>query len=492
VRILHLGWGFSPWRPGGLIAYAEDLMAAQVSRGDEVSYFMSGRHYPFVRGPRLKRWRRRGVAMHELINSPIIAGLEHGTRAPDLDLTEPRVEAAFRRVLDRSNPHIIHIQELHALPSSLIEIARDAGVPMLMTLQDYGPLCTTLRLFDADGAICTRREIGADCLARNADAPTGPANLIDRTIEFEVARARKVLRVGERVDFSFIGPVYGRLRARTAHGGSPAPVGGPPPLDPALASAYQRRREVNAERLGLVDSLIAQSPRVAQIYQALGVRGDRMITMPFTLRHIEWLRPRRLSTPPAPIVFGTLNGAASRSKGSQTIVGALGALREAGLEGRFRLRVLGHVAPPVRAELEAFEGVELGGLYRPEHLDSVLDDVDVGIMPSMWEEALGYIGLEFIGKGIPLIANPLGGIVEYAREGETAWLNHSCTGEGLAEIMAALVRDPAEVVEMHERLMAVRGCVLVPHDRHLEAIDEVYRELTAAPTPRGTRARGGG
>jgi glycosyltransferase involved in cell wall biosynthesis len=147
----------------------------------------------------------------------------------------------------------------------------------------------------------------------------------------------------------------------------------------------------------------------------------------------------------------------------------------------------------VRDELAAFGGVELAGLYRRDDLDSVLDDVDVGIMPSMWEEALGYIGLELIAKGIPLIANPLGGIVEYAREGETAWLNGPCTGEGLAEIMAALVRDPAEVVAMHERLMAVRDDVAIPLERHVDAIDAVYRELvTVPPTHPGTPAPGGG
>jgi glycosyltransferase involved in cell wall biosynthesis len=493
-----VGWGFSPWRPGGLIAYAEDLMAAQVARGHDVSYFMTGRHYPFIGGPRLKRWKRGGVAMHEVVNSPMVAGLEHGTREPDLDISEPRIEAAFARVLAERRPEVLHIQELHALPSSVIEIAHAAGVPMLMTLQDYGPLCTTLRLFDSGGAICRRREIGADCLERNAEAPTAPGALIDRTIAFEVARARERLHMSERVDFGFVGPLFGRLRGIAIREGAPpaAPdevVEWPPPLDPGLADAYQRRREVNVERLGLVDRLIAQSPRVAQVYRSLGVRGDHMSTMPFTLGHVERLHPRSMPEPPARLTFATLNGAASQSKGSHTIVAALRALRDAGLEGKFRLRVLGHVDPAVEDELAGFDCVELRGLYRRDELDSVLDDVDVGVIPSMWEEALGYIGLELIAKGIPVIANPLGGIVEYAREGQTAWLNGPCTGEGLAEIMAALVRDPAEVVAMHERLMAVREEVAIPLERHVDAIDAVYRELvTGPPTHRGTPAPAGG
>jgi hypothetical protein len=30
MKILHIGWGFRPWRGGGLIEYTEDLMETQV------------------------------------------------------------------------------------------------------------------------------------------------------------------------------------------------------------------------------------------------------------------------------------------------------------------------------------------------------------------------------------------------------------------------------------------------------------------------------
>ena len=82
-----------------------------------------------------------------------------------------------------------------------------------------------------------------------------------------------------------------------------------------------------------------------------------------------------------------------------------------------------------------------------------------------------------IAKGIPLIANPLGGIVEYARDGETAWLNPSCTGEAMAEIMLQLVREPERVLEMHRRLLAVRDDLLIPWAPHVEAIEALYREI---------------
>jgi glycosyltransferase involved in cell wall biosynthesis len=480
MRILHVGWGFSPWRPGGLITYAEDLMEAQVRRGHEVAYFLSGRHYPFVSGPRLKRRRRRGVVLHEVINPPIVAGLELGTRHPERDLEEPRMEAAFRRLLAQSRPDVVHFQELHGLPSSLIEVAGAAGVPTLMTLQDYFPLCSTLRLYDSNGQRCLRRDVGADCVARNAEAPPDAEVLARATMRFELARARRAVGLGD-VDFTFLSPLIVPLQARYMGLVEPAEPAKAPERDgdQALAAAFQRRRDVNVKRLGRVERLVAQSPRVAEVYRALGVSEERMTTLPFTLAHIEALRPRRLDSPPRQLTFATMNGCVSPSKGSETVRAALRRLRAAGAEGSFRLRVLGHVDGAVVDELEGFAGVELRGLYAREDLDRLLDDVDVGLMPSMWEEALGYTGLEMIAKGIPLIANPLGGITEYALDGETAWLNRSCSGEGLADLMLALIREPELVLDMHRRLLERRDELIIPMRRHADSIEGLYREIGA-------------
>ncbi len=475
MRILHVGYGFYPWRHGGLIAYAEDLMTAQVAAGHRVAYFFAGRHYPRVSGPRLKHWRRDGVEMYEVLNGPIVSFVEFGTRRPDLDVSEPLIEAAFRRVLRDVGPDVVHIQELVCLPSSLLEIARDEGVATLMTLQDYQPLCSTLRLFDASGKLCTRLEVGADCEVRNANAPLTRAPLVGETLNYEVRRWQRRAPVVPR-------SVWDRLAGRLCALGERQVLVHETPAEPldAPAGAFQRRRDVNVERLGAVDRLVAQSPRVAEIYRERGVSGERMAVLPFTLAHIEQLRPRAQTSSPSPITFATLGGCASFTKGSQVILDALRRLGEDGLEGRFRLRVFGGIQNEVRDELEAHDGVTLEHGYDRHDLDRLLDGVDVGIMPSVWEEAFGYAGLEMLAKGIPLIANPLGGIVAYAREGETAWLNTSCTGHALAELMARLIADPGLVVEMNTRVLAARDELITPMPDHVASIESLYREAAAS------------
>ena len=473
MRVLHVGWGFWPWRIGGLILYANDLMAAQLARGDEVAYFFAGRHYARPKRTRLKRWHDRGVAMYEVVNGPIVSGLELGTRRPDLDVEEPHIEAAFRSALSSFRPDVVHFQELLCLPSSLIDVAVAANVPTVMTLQDYLPLCSTLRLFDVDGQVCTRLEVGEDCAQRNSAAPASRRPFVEDTLRHDIPIWRHRLR-GHRWPrrYDALAERVSEWSLRTVDAEKPAP-------DAMSPAAFQRRRDVNVARLGRVGRLVAQSPRVADVYRSRGVSPDRMTTFPFTLAHIERLRPRSLGAPPDKLTFATLGGCASPTKGSQVIAGALRGLRESGLEGRFRLLVYGGIHGDVRAQLESFDGAELPEMYAPESVDSILDEVDVGIMPSIWEEALGYTGLEMIAKGIPLIANPLGGIVEYAREGETAWLNRSCSGAGLAELMATLIAEPERVVEMHRRVLAARERLLPSMDAHVNAIYDAYHAASA-------------
>jgi glycosyltransferase involved in cell wall biosynthesis len=108
----------------------------------------------------------------------------------------------------------------------------------------------------------------------------------------------------------------------------------------------------------------------------------------------------------------------------------------------------------------------------------------VGIIPSIWEEAYGYVGPEFLAKGIPLIANAIGGVVEYTREGETGWLNRSLSAPELARIMLDVVEHPDQVVELNAKIRAARGTIVKPLGHHADEMDAIYGQLCDAEAGR--------
>jgi len=447
------------------VAYVEDLMDEQVRQGHEVSYLFSGRLYPLPRGPRLRRWRQRGVTMLELVNSPLY---DHG-RQPLLELSEPRVEEIVERTLRELRPDVMHVQELAGLPSSILEIGRTAGVPVVLTLQDYFPLCPAFKLLDSRGQVCLRRDVGEDCVATLALDTRDHTLLYKATLSYHLDAM----------------PVLGRLNSnrRLALGNRlakwytrAAPRQNGSARDPA---AFQRRRDLNVDRLNHADRLIAMSSRVAEIYAQLGVDESRLHTAQLTLAHIEHLRPRTYAGN-GTVTFATLGGGESEAKGSRLLLDAMRLLRDQVDAGRVRLVIFGYSNPEVMDEVGRLPGVELAGPYRPDELDARLDQVDVGLMPSIWEEAYGYAGIEFLAKGIPVIANAIGGMVDYVRDGQTGWLNHDCTPESLAAIMRTIAERPEQIADLNHKLVAAHDSIVMPLSRHAAEMDAIYREVIGA------------
>jgi glycosyltransferase involved in cell wall biosynthesis len=480
MKVMHLGWGFRPWRVGGLIAYAEDLMTSQAASGHQVSYFFQGRHYPLPRRPRLKRWHRDGVAMYELQNAPQLHGGDRGSIHPELDLHDPITESAFATVLDEVRPDVVHIQELGGMPSVLIEMARARGVPTVMSLEDYAPLCPTVKLFDVDGMNCKRLLPGEQCVRCCAQAPVDDRHLLLQTALYHgvPGGARGLARFGD---------VVSRLRRRSELARSalsrvhretaPRADGPPQSRSPAPPAAYDRRRELNVARLSAVDLVLAMSTRVEQIYRELGVKPKRMRTLQFTLRHLEELRPNGRVESGRPLRLVTLNGCASEEKGARVVVEAVELLAERGLAKDVRLDVLGSVGPAYAPLLSSHKNVVIRGHYTPEELGSLLDEFDVGIVPSVWEEAYGYTGVELLAKGLPVVGNRLGGLPDYVVQGETGWLTDEPSGAGLARVVERLVADPDHVMELRRNLRRRRDVLIKPMDVHLREIEEAYAEV---------------
>lgn len=480
-RVLHVGFGFAPWMINGLIIYVESLMQGQAQAGLDVGYFFAGRQLPMFRRPFLHRWRRGEVRMFEWLNSTVVVGRHQGTRDPERDLGDAGTERAFTRVLARFGPDLIHVHDLGGLPSSILTVGRDHDLPVVMTLHDYQSLCPTIKLFDADGRICTRLRPGDMCTVCCAHAPADNHDDVDRTLRYERARIRSSVphldAALRRPAIRAIGDAGIRLTER--EGPDRTSGSGPPAASARSAepAAYDRRREVNLIRLSELDALVTFSERSRDVCRALGVEGSRIRTLRMTPRHVEELRPKRSPEPHNPLRFAALNAASSPQKGAHVLVDALAELTQRGLDDRFQLSIWGWVAPDVREALAAHPSVLLPGVYGIDKLDDMLEDIDVGVVPSVWEEVYGFVGLEYLAKGIPVIGSALGGIPEYVRPGQTGWLNQTSSAAELADLMAAAIEDPGQVRRLGRTAIELRDELITPFSSQLAELSELYERV---------------
>lgn len=468
MKILHIGWGFQPWRGGGLIEYAEDLMEIQKLKGYNVYYFFAGRHYPFLTKSKLLESNKNGIKTYEIINSPLTPD-DKGTLFPNLDLHEPTTEKYFRYALKKSNPDLIHIHELAGLPSSLIEIAKNEfSKPIVMNLADYFLLCPTLKLFNYLSENCLEKKPGNICVNCCAGAPKDNSFLVHNTIVYELKKLHA---------YRPLKAIYSLFNKR------------PSPLRDILlsdfsdreekerrAKEFNKRRAVNLERLKKIDLLIARSMKVQMIYRYFLGDNAEITTLQPTLKHLEFIKPKQIKSIDYPIKFVTLNGCASVSKGAILISQALTLLYKRKMDKLFQLHIFGVMPEELKYDILKYENVYYHGIYNANRLNDILEGMHVGIVSSIWEEVFGYVGLELLAKGIPLIGNNKGGITEYTIDGETGYVNKTSTAEEMSEIMEIIIKNPTTIMDLNNNIISKRNKLIKSIEKHFHEVENLYRQ----------------
>ncbi len=133
---------------------------------------------------------------------------------------------------------------------------------------------------------------------------------------------------------------------------------------------------------------------------------------------------------------------------------------------------------PERQALEAAAGpnVEFKG-FVPNVADA-MNACDVVAVPSVWDEAFPYSILEAMSIGKPVVASRVGGLPEIVEDGITGRLFDRADDKALAQVLAEMAHDPAQLRKMGESAQALhRNEYTVP--RMAERIEHVYQKVLA-------------
>jgi len=149
--------------------------------------------------------------------------------------------------------------------------------------------------------------------------------------------------------------------------------------------------------------------------------------------------------------------------------------------GHLQILILGgfpkanHYQQQVEAEIYRLRaaGLEIHftGDVSPDEVPSWLAQVKILLVTSQ-SEGFGRMALEALACRTPVVANPVGGLLEIIREGETGFLAHRDDPASFAEIAARLLDDP----ELQQRL-GEQGRLDVAERFSLAAMLDAYEGL---------------
>ena len=191
--------------------------------------------------------------------------------------------------------------------------------------------------------------------------------------------------------------------------------------------------------------------------------------------------PSRAGEARLPLRLGYL-GRLQPSKGVEWVLQALQGLSPEPWE----LRLAGTGGAEYVSDLKrrfASPRVHFLGFIRPEALFA---EIDLLLVPSLWQEPFGMIIIEAYAHGVPVIAANRGGIPEIVDEGRTGFIFNPESQESLRAAIRHYVEQPLLAARMRSLALEKAKCFSTARmvDSYLSVYERALQEWDSNPKPR--------
>jgi glycosyltransferase involved in cell wall biosynthesis len=443
LKILLALHGYPPELVGGTESAVQALAHGLVRRGHDVVVVAGSlQHGPEFRTSQASDEVTGGGAVRVLRIHRSDLYFDHWHKS-----ASGRVERAFREILERERPDLVHVHHWIRLSRGLVATAARARVPAVVTLHDLWTTClVTFRVRTDTKRFCDAPLEPTPCLACAGRLPPF-------TPWVDAARAR-VLLAEHKADLA---------------------------RELVLARAVLAPSVSHARTVERMLGLDAQALRVRVVPPGRDGRLAR----------------RAALAPPAELgrVVVACLGHLARLKGADIVIDALRRVPE---PRRFALHLAGgEVEPQFAAELrERARGleVEFHGAYAREGLAThAATAAHVLVSGTRAAESWGLVVDEATQLGLPVVVPRSGAFVERLAGERFGLFYEPCDADSLARVLWRLWSEPELLARLREAIPASgAGCASV--DEHVEFTLDAYRDALAqgaapAPAPEWWRER---
>ena len=422
--ILHVGWGHPPNHSAGPIYYLHQLCLEQRLYGQNpVCFVASNEQGNPVGEPIVTQSTIDGIVYHIVGNRPVHY---FDWSDPGRETSNPAIESLFMKLLHEVQPDIVHFHNMIGLSMSLPELAKQQGDTTLFSAHNYWMICPRDDLFAPNEAVCLGPGDGARCAAC-VGAPEQINNFMERT-----NRAKQLL-------------------------------------------------------VGSIDMLLAVSNRVKRIFVAYGVPEHKIVVQHIgsTAAIENWraIGAAKSSWDVAadkPVIFGFF-GAVTARKGVHVVLEAVKFLKSR--SGQFLVEIHGYCPPgPYQNRLnhmmanDAFlqQCVSFKEGYVHRDIPHRTREVDVAVIPPVWEDNGPQSVIETLGAGLPVIGSNIGGIPDFVTDGKNGMLFRPGDAHDLARAMEVVLADRTAIQNMRREIREPLAM-----DRHALKLSHIYGQMIA-------------
>lgn len=437
LSILYVVHGFPPDTWAGTEVYTLNLAREMQRLGHRVTVLARSPADRAVEegGPAdfsISEDRFEGVRVLRMIHR-----LRHGSLRESY--AQPGAENAFRQVLLKEKPDLVHFQHLIHTSAGLVQQAKSLDLPTVLHCHDYWALCPRVQMIRPDGVLC-EQSMGYGCYFCVMECAMNQIEGVHQGHRFPPASSGEIDHACDKIkaevdgipDNSRFWDGFSDLAGRYEYVLS-AYAAADLLISP---SRFLRRKLMETGRF---------NPETF-VYSDNGLRTDL----------IEALN--KMPDPEGKIRFGYV-GSLVWYKGCEVMIKAMNRL-----SGRpCVLNVYGDFRPEedgFHARLNRLadrDSVRFKGRFDNTEISRVYSEIDVLIVPSLWyENSPITIHEAFLAK-TPVVTSNIGGMAEYVRDGVDGLLFRAGDARDLSLKLARFLDEPALIETLSRNWPRVKG-----------------------------------
>lgn len=456
MNILHYSLGLPPYRTGGLTKYSFDLMKEQAKNGGNIYLLFPGRINSINKNTKIKYYSENlNVKSYEIIN-PLPVPLLSGISSPK-EFMKRCDKNVFIDFFIKNNIEVVHIHTLMGLHKEFLEACNELKIKAFYTSHDYFGFCTKVNFIDNKGNLCENRDINK-CLKCNKK---GFSIKKIQILQSPIYRFCK--------NMGIIAKLKSILNKTKSNDGKEK-SGNKYNLDMKISNEQRKqfKKLLNyyESMFNKIDYFLFNSNVSKSVYDKYIKSHGEVIS----ITHSDIRDNRKLKDFNYNKLKVTYLGPDKKYKGFDMLIGAVKELNKE-YEDIIELNMYGDIK---NKNLD--NNIRVNGRYSYNELENIFDNTDLLIVPSIWYETFGFIVLEALSCGVPvLITDKVGSKDIINDEGLKKGIIIEAKESELIVKIKEIINDRRILKEINNNILNLK----FPYNmnEHANIINDRYKEL---------------
>lgn len=381
MNVLHYSLGLPPYRTGGLTKYSFDLMKEQVRNGEKVFLLFPGKISLLNKKARIKYYKdEAGISTYELVN-PLPVPLLNGVCEPDKFMRGSNIDI-FKDFLLQNNIQIVHVHTLMGVYREFLEACNELKIKIVYTTHDYFGICTKVNFIDNKGNVCEERNFDK-CLRCNKFGYSMKTIMILQSPLYRFLKNKGIIS-----KLKLLAKNKTKEESRES-----SPIHEEIKITKEYKNDYKSLIKYYESMFNYIDSFIFNSTIAKDVYNQY-LKADGQVV---SITHGDIKDDRKRKEYDHEKLKVTYLGPYKKYKGFDLLIDTMEELNKE-YRSKIELNLYGD-----KNTFEIDDNIKSYGRYSYDQFTDIFKNTDLLVVPSIWNETFGFIALEAISYGVPVL-----------------------------------------------------------------------------------------